>query len=725
MTAKRWTALVIALSAICVLIAGLRTVTESSNIGAPGKADRVVIVSVPGLEWAAISETGTPHLWNAANEGAVGLITNRAARAVTCPWDGWVTLGAGNRARYPAPVPEDELPPEGELPLPGEGQLNPDGTTPTTPQQQAATNATKDCLGQRGTVPTTSGSKLTAAIVENKKLGFGAVPGALGTQVACTTTVGRDPILAVGAKGAKVNPAPRPTNADGWATLATHCPLTLVASGTPEGKTPAEIAALDESVGKIIDGAKKAGATVIVAGISQPDYRRSHLQAIIAVGAGLDGKILSSPSTGRSPYIQLIDIAPTVIRMMGGKAPNSMVGQPATTSDRDQSMSATVAKFADLATAAAAHVWISSDFFNILAVICALASLLLFVAIKARWRPRGWLQVIAIAAGTLPAASFLCNFVPWWRGSSPGTAIVLVIAGATALLTAVCFAGPWRRHPSGPPLVAAGLTVAILGIDVLTGSYLAINSPLGYDAIVAGRFTGFGNIAFSVFAGALMMIIGLTVKTVSGSRAREIGVVAAIGVAAIAIDGAPGAGSDFGGVVSLVPSLLLLGLIAARIRVSIWRLLAALAGGAIVVILIAVGDYLRPEQSQTHLGRFVGQVLDGTAFTVIGRKLHNNLGLFTRSVFTPLTLVLIVICVLVYRDKARQVIGYLEDKAPYASAAAVGIIVVAVVGFAINDSGIALIGGTLAVTVPLGLSIVSRQRPTGELARERESTLVA
>ncbi len=715
MTAKRWTALVIALSAVCVLIAGLRTVSESSNIGAPGKADRVVIVSVPGLEWPAISKAGTPNLWNAANEGAIGLITNRSARSVTCPWDGWVTLGAGNRARYPAPVPEDELPPEGELPLPGEGQLNPDGSTPATPQEQAATNATKDCLGQRGTVPTTSGSKLTAVAVENDKLGFGAVPGALGTQVACTTTVGRDPILAVGTKGAKVNPATRPTSTDGWAALATQCPLTLVAAGTLEGKTPAEIIALDATVGTIIDGARKAGATVIVAGISQPDYRRAHLQTMIAIGAGLDGKILSSPSTGRAPYIQLIDIAPTVIRMLGGKAPISMVGQPATTADRQQPLGATIADFSDLATAAAAHVWIASDFFTILAIICALASLLLLVAIKARWRPRGWLQVIAIAAGTLPAASFLCNFVPWWRSSSPGTSIILVIAAATAVLTAVCFAGPWRRHPSGPPLVAAGMTVAILGIDVLTGSYLSINSPLGYDAIVAGRFTGFGNLAFAVFAGALMMIIGLIVKIVTGSRARQIGVIAAIGIAAIAIDGAPGAGSDFGGVVSLVPALLLLGLIATRTRISIWRLIAALAGGAVVVILIAVGDYLRPEQSQTHLGRFVGQVLDGTAWTVISRKLSSNLGLFTRSVFTPLTLVLIVICVLVYRDRARQVTRYLEDKAPYASAATVGIIVVAVVGFAINDSGIALIGGTLAVAVPLGLSIVSRQKRKDEL----------
>ncbi|MEO6957630.1 MAG: hypothetical protein ABI137_12870 [Antricoccus sp.] len=441
----------------------------------------------------------------------------------------------------------------------------------------------------------------------------------------------------------------------------------------------------------------------------------SKLNAIITVGPALAHKELSSPSTGRAPYIQDIDLGPTALAILGKKAPASMVGQPATTVARQGQLAATISSYKESNSAAQAHVWIASRFFTVMSIVAALAMLGLSMVIVFRWQPRPVIIVAAVGAGLLPTASLLVHLVPWWRASSPGTAIIGATAGALIVLTGISFAGPWRRSILGPPLVAAALTTAILTIDVLTGSHLQLNSPLGYDAIVAGRFSGFGNLTFSMFAATTMLLVAAGCRLADGAKARVFLIVGSCAIATIALTGAPAAGSDFGGVISLVPAMLILALIAANVRVSATKLILGLLGGAVVVMAIAFADYLRPADSQTHLGRFVGQLLDGSARTVINRKLQANLGLLTKSVFTLLTILLIVMLIVLLRDRHRAVQRSIKVYEPYALAAVVSIAIVTIVGFAVNDSGVALIGGSTAVVVPLLLCIVSRHARDNEL----------
>jgi hypothetical protein len=66
-------------------------------------ADRVVVVGVPGLVWDDVDPQATPELWALAEGSPIGAVSVRAARSTSCVLDGWATLGAGNRARFPAP----------------------------------------------------------------------------------------------------------------------------------------------------------------------------------------------------------------------------------------------------------------------------------------------------------------------------------------------------------------------------------------------------------------------------------------------------------------------------------------------------------------------------------------------------------------------------------------------------------------------------------------------
>lgn len=708
---------ILAVSIIATLVAGLRTVL-TPEYAHPSKADRVVVVGVPSLDWETITPENMPQLWQTAQDGSVGMMTTRAARSVTCPWDGWVTLGAGNRARYPATIPEDELPPEPDTPLPGEPVTTPEPTPePTTPEEQRQEEATEGCLGQRGAVPTVGGSKLGPAITENAEVTFGAEPGALGTAVSCSTVVGGSPLLAVDADGADVRSVGSASTPEQWADLIGGCPLTLVATGHALNRSVVQLQALDSAISEIVQGAQQQGATVIVAGISQAEYVRAGLHAVIMVDPGMQQQVLSSPSTGRAPFSQLIDLAPTVLSILDEPIPASMTGQILRGQDREVPLAELTDSFHQEQIGASAHIWMSSKFFAIMAWLTALTAVLLAVLVHRGRTPTGFTRALGTVVALLPAASLIANVFPWWSVARPSIAILASMISSWVLVSLVALLGPWRRHLSGPLVAACVITFGALALDVLTGSHLQLNSPLGYNAVVAGRFTGFGNMTFAIYGAAGLVLVAVTAKLAT-SRAGKTAVVAICGVALIAMDGAPGAGADFGGVVALVPSLLLLWLVVTGIQLSRAKLLLVFGSGALVVMGIAFADYLRAPQDRTHLGRFVEQIFNGTAITIVQRKLEANLRVLTGSVLTILAVVLIAIIVWQWVQRSSAGHAYVAERAPYATAAVIAVATLAVLGFAVNDSGIAVTAAALAVVVPLVLGVIGTEAKRAESRSE-------
>ena len=110
---------------------------------------------------------------------------------------------------------------------------------------------------------------------------------------------------------------------------------------------------------------------------------------------------------------------------------------------------------------------------------------------------------------------------------------------------------------------------------------LELNGLLGYDAIVAGRFTGYGNLTFGLLS---VSVLSVTAAVATGCSAgapaerarrgdRRDGP-SPFGFLTVAVIGAPGLGRDFGGVLAALPGFLLLAMLLARIRVTVvgwWR----------------------------------------------------------------------------------------------------------------------------------------------------------
>ncbi|HEV2087253.1 MAG TPA: hypothetical protein VGR21_02965, partial [Cryptosporangiaceae bacterium] len=326
-------------------------------------------------------------------------------------------------------------------------------------------------------------------------------------------------------------------------------------------------------------------------------------------------------------------------------------------------------------------------------------------------------EIAAVALAAVPVAGFAANLVAWWRSPLPALTCAALVLGIAAAVTALAYRGPWRHAPFGPAGCVAVVTGLVLGLDVLTGSGLQLNALAGYSALVAGRFVGFGNLAFAVFAAGCLVGAACLAQVTRGWRRTA--VFAGVGAVAVLLTGAGAWGSDVGGIVALTPAFVIATLQARGSRLSAGRILAAVVGGLVTVSAFAAVDYARPAEERTHLGRFVADLFAGTAGTVIRRKAEANLNLLVDSQLTLLVLAvaLFVPLVLFGPGGLRRVHGLY----PCLRAGFTGTAVAAGIGFAVNDSGIAVPAFAAMVAVPLAVAVTLRVGASaGQGARPRD-----
>ncbi|MBN1094570.1 hypothetical protein JKP75_19725 [Blastococcus sp. TML/M2B] len=736
--------------------------------------DRVLVIGVPGLVWSDVDPAATPTLWQMAEQGAAGALSVRAARGTTCLLDGWATLGAGNRARFPGP--DEGLPPVPlpTVPLPEEGPGEPvpegapggDDAGAEEPAPRVDTSLSHCGLQERiaavalddpaATVQRTADDEGTAR--------FGAEPAALGAGVGCAAVSGRAAALAAAAPGVQLDRrVALPTDPDELTAFLGGCDLALVsldqltlagspgADQTDDGTEPrpraGALGRIEESLARLqaAVAALPGDTLVLLAGISEVNDGRPQLHVGIATGPGFDsGGWLRSASTGRAPYVQLIDLAPTALRALGLDVPASMNGQPLRVDGDRPELARAVTELEQMNVAATVHHRNVGAFFWIVvgvgAVLVALGLLLLGVRGRSAEprapvrRARALLRVLCLAVAALPVGTYLAGFVPWERTGEPLPSLVLAVLGAVVVVTAVAALGPWRRSPLGPPLVVLAVTLATLVGDVVTGSTLELNGLLGYDAIVAGRFTGYGNLSFGLLSVSALLVTA-AVATAVGRRVPEErrrtvvgGVVLLAGVLTVGVIGAPSLGRDFGGVLAALPGFLLLAMLLTRLRITVLRFTAILAVAVLAVGSIAVLDWAGPAAERSHLGRFVEQVLTGKAWTVVSRKASANLDILLGSPLAWMLPVALVAAVWLVRPGGplRTVDGVPPGGLTAADAAVLraGLLAGALsltLGAAVNDSGVALPATAAALLVPLLVRLAAAPRigtpPEGEGAR--------
>lgn len=410
---------------------------------------------------------------------------------------------------------------------------------------------------------------------------------------------------------------------------------------------------------------------------------------------GITPGLLVSGSTRRTGFIQTVDIAPTVLSLVGAKIPSSMEGT-VIESVPDTRTLAERAEFLDDAYRAAvfrdATIGSVSAFFVIIQLVLWAGAI---IAMTRGWEKLGALvQVTALAVLAFLPGTFLAGAFPFFRwGAFAYWAFVLGFSVAMAL--ACHFA--CRRYLADPLMTMLGVIIAFLSADIITGGALQFNTVFGYTPTVAGRFDGMGNPAFSMFTASAIILAALIAYRVPGRR----GLVMSIGLLiwVILVDGMPIWGADVGGALTLIPTLGITALLLIGIKVK-WRTAVALmVGGAVAVTGLAMLDYMRPPTSRTHLGRLLANTRQngfGAFETVILRKLNANLSVLASSVWTlMLPLVFLFVAFVFWRAPWR--LRTISDQIPQERTAVIGLSVAMFLGFALNDSGIAVPGMMLGV----------------------------
>jgi hypothetical protein len=681
----------------------------SADVGGP-----VVLLGTAGLRWSDVG-TSTPALAQLRDQGGSGWLAVRSVRPVTCPVDGWLAISAGRRAADQEP-----------------GRAQPNCRQP---------GLTTAVAGGAGTVP-----QWPEYLAAARDATFDAHPGLFGTTLGAanvtSAAVGPGAAIALADSAGRVARAwpGHDLAGDVEAALATHPRLLVVDLGVirdPARQTSAEppltgayalpraqqVQALDARLGLVL-ARLPATATVLIASIADSGTP-SQLQLLAARGPAPGGgsyaaALLGSQSTRQDGLVQTTDLLPTVLAALSVQVPTDAVGSTVLPVRTGLPTAARLQKLQDLdqptAVIAPINPWVTNGLVVTQLLFYALATLVLRRRSSGsepdgdalgpgRSRALAWLRRGAVILASFPAATYLANLVPWWRADHPLPALFGALGLFMAAISALALLGPWRGHVLGPMAVVAVLTVGVLSVDAVTGSHLMISSLMGVQPIVAGRFYGFGNTAFALFAtGMLVTAVVVADRFQAVHRWRAALIVAGLGILATVIDGTPGLGSDFGGPPAIIPAFAVLTLLVARIRVT-WQRALLIAGITIAVLLaLSLLDWLRGPEARTHLGRFVQSAIDGEAWPVIRRKGAQNLKILTHSYLSAL---LPFAAGFVYWVLAKptawgvQPLRAAYDRAPLLRSGLIAFAVLVVIAGLVNDSGTAVAAFALMLALPL------------------------
>ena len=228
------------------------------------------------------------------------------------------------------------------------------------------------------------------------------------------------------------------------------------------------------------------------------------LTVFAAAGVGMSPGWARSASTRRNGYVELTDLASTVLRAHRVRVPDSANDTPVVSAGSD---SAPLEDRIETMVNDSRRAQVRDRAFESIAVLfVALLVIDLALAIMCRTGRPGLAPMVRglalVVLWSLPM-SFLTGLLPTQHFTTPGMVAVVYLP---ALLLAAMSSRLRRADPALAPFAAMSTLWAVLAIDVCTGAHLQIDTPYGYSPLTAGRFAGYGNQAFSMLALSALMI---------------------------------------------------------------------------------------------------------------------------------------------------------------------------------------------------------------------------
>jgi hypothetical protein len=729
----------------CALVLGavaLAAGLPAAPAGAQARDQRILVISVPGLTWAEVRDHDLPNIEAFLDGAALAAMAPRGVSARSTPGGAYLTISAGARATSDPLVDGQQLAVDEQSAGSTAGEIfeRRTGTEPAGTYVSLAwptlarVNADEPYDAELGLLAETlDGAGMGAVAIGNADgsdtvgptferqaglaavTGDGVVPaGELGDDL-----LARDPSRPFGRR--LDNDQVMAAFDDAWRAPGGHDGGIVLVEGSDLARTmryrdrvdaaryeqlrAQALADTDALVGRLLSSIDRERDAVLLVGPYNLPRDRDLTVAALQVPGGGAG-YLRSASTQRSGFLTLVDVAPTVLDVLGIDRPKGMEGRPAEVVRSGASLDERVDTL--VANNAASRFREKLLFPTTLVVVVLMTAVCAAtVVVVAR---RGWPKVsrvvtfLALADLAILPLSYLARGFPL-EDLGIGFYWAFVLVGALAVAAVAMAAARRTGRPRLALVAVLALVVLVPVLDVMTGSNLSLSAAFGYSPTGNSRLYGISNYSFGQVAAAACLLAAF-LAGLRPTRRRRLQAVALL-VALLVVIGVPIWGSDVGGILAFTPTILVFAVLVYQGRVR-WRSLV-IAGVLTLAAVVGFGllDLARPEGERAHLGRLFERVGDEgmqPLFDIVERKLLANLRVTTSSFWVAAIPVAIAFIVFLARYPGRP-LDRLRRNIPTLQAGLVAAYLAALLGSAVNDSG-AIVGGVTLMVLATALVVL-------------------
>lgn len=394
--------------------------------------------------------------------------------------------------------------------------------------------------------------------------------------------------------------------------------------------------AVDAVVGFVLqDLPEDAVAMLVSNGQAPPNSGPSGFGPAIVSGPGFQEGMLSSSSTHRPGLVTDLDVAASVLTVLGQQRPVSVRGNPMTFTAEEGSFDSRVQGLKAMNDAAVAvdtvrlPVQTAYIAVTVAALIACAALLGRMRRFRDTWgrRTGTFFRKLILLLLCIPvSATLMYVVVPYPR--SPATVVLLFCGTALVVWAAALLVE--HRWGSAMALSAVGFTsAAVLLVDQLFGAPLSFSGLFSYSPLLGARYYGLGNEGASIVVGGALVGLALLIdanRDAKWARPLRAWGPALAGVAVVFISAAPFLGANIGVIAWGTTAFGLMWLYLNDKRMTFgWLML-----GVVIVLAFVAGFSIYDLVSggaQTHLGRAWESAGAGGAielWRIIVRKAETN-----------------------------------------------------------------------------------------------------
>lgn len=753
---RRTLALILAAVALAV---ALPTRPAGAEEVAP-EPGRLLVVSMPGVSWADVEGADLPNLQEFVEDAALADLAPRSVVPRSGPGDAYLTISAGSRATTVDSIDGQVLAVDEESVGSAAGDIyqRRTGNDPAGPYVSLAwpslerANDAQPYETEIGTLT----DALEAAAVAPAAIGNADGTDSIGPSyerqvgLAVADTTGVIPDGALGKD--LLQPAPEqpfgvrldldvvderfqaiwkasdPAETGGGGMVlveASDLARTLRYRPIVDDDRYGEMWATsleqsDALLGRLLESVDPERDTVMVVA----PYNRAgdrDLTMVALRGPGIEPGYLRSASTQRSGFLTLVDLGPTILDVFGIARPSVMEGRPAVDVASSQSADARIDHLITRNRESRYREQLLTPTTTLIVILMAVVLALAIAAHANRWGPRAS-AAIAFAGlvdlAILPA-SYLARFFAL-EDHPAGFYWLFLLATAIAIPAVASLAARGRGATRAPLVtVLAAMALVLIG-DVVSGSHLSLGAAFGYSPTGNSRLYGISNYSYGQLAAATCLIAAWIAAVRSGRSGR----LASIGVmlVTLVVLGVPTWGSDVGGVLAFTPAVATFAVLITGRRIRVRTLVAGIAATGLAILAFGLLDLARAPSDRGHLGRLFERIGDegpSPVINMVERKLAANLAVSTSSMWV-LAIPLVLAFWLYLRRSQRRPYGDLVASFTTLPSGLWALLVAAVLGSALNDSG-AIIGGVMAMVVGTSLAVLLLENRRSAPVRAEET----